>query len=136
LRLFNSTGVEYLLVGGYAVNIHGHVRTTNDIDLWVKISPANAARVDQALSAFGFAATSLNADLFLKRNSMVRMGVPPVRIEILTSISGVEFDPCYAERLMVRMEDIEVPVISLGRLRENKASTGRLKDLADLESLP
>ncbi len=136
LKLFNSNGVEYLLIGGYAVNIYGHVRTTNDLDLWVNISPDNAARIDRALRKFGFAAAGLHSELFLTADNIVRMGVPPVRIEILTSISGVEFATCYAERQMIQADEIEVPVISLARLRENKAATGRMKDLADLEGLP
>ncbi len=87
------------------------------------------------LSAFGFAALRLDTGLFLVRNNIVRMGVPPIRIEILTSISGVEFESCYAEKQMIQIEEMLVPVISLARLRENKAAAGRTKDLADLESL-
>ena len=136
LRLLNSNGVEYLLIGGYAAAIHGHVRATNHIDVWVKISPENAARIQRALCEFGFAGALPNADLFLTPNNVVRMGVPPIRIEILTSISGVEFEPCYREKEMIQIEEVKVPVISLARLRENKAASGRLKDLADLESLP
>jgi hypothetical protein len=135
LRSFQSNGVEYLLIGGYAVNIHGYVRTTNDLDIWVKVSPENAARIDRALREFGFATASLTPELFLSPN-VVRMGVPPNRIEILTSISGVEFESCYAEKEMIQIEEMAVPVISLARLRQNKAASGRLRDLADLESLP
>jgi hypothetical protein len=134
--LLSSNRVEYLLIGGYAVGIHGHIRATNDLDVWVNISPENAARIDRALREFGFAAAGLNPGLFLERNHVVRMGVPPIRIEILTSVSGVDFDACYAERETIRIQEIEVPVISLGRLRQNKAASGRAKDLADLESLP
>jgi hypothetical protein len=136
LKSLNSNGVEYLLIGGYAVSIHGYVRATHDLDIWVRVSPENAARIDLALRAFGFASPELSPRLFLTSNEVVRMGVPPLRIEILTSISGVEFASCYAERQMIRVEEIDVPVISLARLRENKAATGRLKDLADLEGLP
>jgi hypothetical protein len=136
LKSLNSNNVEYLLIGGYAVGIYGHIRATNDLDVWVNISPENAARIDHALRQFGFARAQLASDLFLARNNVVRMGVPPIRIEILTSISGVEFDSCYTEREMVPIEEIVVPVISLARLRENKAASGRAKDLADLESLP
>jgi hypothetical protein len=136
LKLLDSNGVEYLLIGGYAVNVHGYVRTTNDLDLWVNVNPENAARIDRALRQFGFAAAGLTCDLFLTPNNVVRMGLPPIRIEILTSISGVEFEPCYAEKEMIRIEEMVVPVISLARLRENKAASGRAKDLADLENLP
>ena len=136
LKLLASNGVEYLLIGGYAVNLHGYVRTTNDLDIWVRINPDNAARTDRALRQFGFATPALTPDLFLQRDNVVRMGLPPVRIEIITSISGVEFEECYAAREMIQIEDMVVPVISLARLRENKAASGRAKDLADLESLP
>jgi hypothetical protein len=136
LKLLNSNSVEYLLIGGYAVGIHGHIRATNDLDIWVNISSGNAARIDHALREFGFAGAALTPDLFLARNNIVRMGVPPLRIEILTSISGVEFESCYAEQEVFQIEELVVPVISLARLRENKAASGRAKDLADLESLP
>ena len=135
LRSFNSNGVEYLLIGGYALGVHGCVRATNDLDVWINASPENAARVDRALREFGFATASLSPELFRSPN-MVRMGVPPMRIEILTSLSGVEFQACYAEKEMIQLEDMVIPVISLARLRQNKAASGRLKDLADLESLP
>jgi hypothetical protein len=136
LKSLNSNGVEYLLIGGYAVGIYGHIRATNDLGIWVNISPENAAKIERALREFGFAAEELTSSLFLARNNVVRMGVPPMRIEILTSLSGVEFESCYAEKEMFQIEDMVVPVISLARLRENKAASGRAKDLADLESLP
>jgi len=136
LRLLNSNGVEYLLIGGYAVGIHGHIRATNDLDVWVGMSRDNAARVERALRQFGFGTAELSAELFMTADNVVRLGVPPIRIEILTSISGVEFAKCYAEREMIAMEDLTIPVISLLRLRENKSASGRAKDLADLESLP
>ena len=136
LKSLNSNRVEYLLIGGYAVGIHGHIRATNDLDVWVNMSPENADRIEQALRELGFAAAGLTSGLFLTPNNVVRMGVPPIRIEILTSISGVEFEACYAEKETIRIEEIVVPVISLARLRQNKAASGRAKDLADLESLP
>src|SRR5580700_3066089 len=95
LRLLNSNGVEYLLIGGYAVGVHGYVRATNDLDVWINVSSENRLKVERALRAFGFATAGLAPELFLSPN-MVRMGVPPLRIEILTSISGVEFEACYA----------------------------------------
>jgi hypothetical protein len=136
LKLLNSNRVEYLLIGGYAVGIYGYIRATNDLDIWIGIRQANAASVHRALREFGFDAAALTVDLFLARNNVVRMGVPPIRIEILTSVSGVEFESCYAEKEMFRIEEVMVPVISLVRLRENKAASGRLKDLSDLENLP
>jgi Aminoglycoside-2''-adenylyltransferase len=136
LKLLNSNRVEYLLIGGYAVGIYGYVRATNDLDIWIDRSADNAAKIERTLREFGFAAAGLTADLFLEPNNVVRMGVPPIRIEILTSISGVEFGLCYGEKEMIQIEGLVVPVISLARLRENKAASGRAKDLADLENLP
>ena len=136
LKLLNSNHVEYLLIGGYAVGIHGYIRATNDLDIWVNISQQNAAKIEKALREFGFTPAALTLDLFLVRNNMIRMGLPPIRIEILTTISGVEFESCYKEREMIQIEEIPVPVISLAHLRQNKAASGRAKDLADLENLP
>jgi hypothetical protein len=136
LKLLNSSGVEYLLVGGYAVAIHGHIRATNDLDVWVGIGKENAVRIDQALRQFGFSPTGLTPDLFRIPNNVIWMGVPPIRIEILTTISGVDFATCYSERESAQIEEIVVPVISLARLRENKAASARAKYLADLENLP
>src|SRR3954454_3421034 len=98
LRLLNSHGVEYLLIGGYAVVYYGHPRTTADMDVWVAISPENAGRVVAALEAFGFSPGSVSPDLFLAENQVVRLGVPPLRLELLTTISGVTFAACYARR--------------------------------------
>jgi hypothetical protein len=135
LRLLNEHEVRYLLIGGYAVGYHGYVRATADMDLWVARERANAERVVAALRAFGFGVPELREELFLKENQVIRMGVPPMRIEIGTSISGVEFEACYAERVVAHWDDVEVSVISLGRLKENKRASGRLKDLVDLEYL-
>jgi hypothetical protein len=136
LKSLNLNRVEYLLIGGYAVGIYGFIRATNDLDIWVNVSAENAVRIDRALREFGFTGTDLTPDLFNAPNKVVRMGVPPIRIEILTSIDGVEFESCYAEKQMIQVDGMMVPVISLARLRENKAASGRMKDLADLESLP
>lgn len=89
LKLLGSHGVEYLLVGGYAVSIHGYVRATNDLDVWVRVSVDNARAIDGVLREFGFAGASLSPDLFLAPDNVIRMGMPPMRLEILTSISGV-----------------------------------------------
>ncbi len=136
LKSLDSNRVEYLLIGGYAVGIYGYVRATNDLDIWVNISEENAARIECALREFGFGGPGLSSELFLTPNNVVRMGVPPIRVEILTSVSGVDFESCYAERQTVQIEEISVPVISLACLRRNKAASGRARDLADLENLP
>jgi len=135
LRLLRAHGVEYLLIAGWAVGYHGYARATYDLDVWIASSPANAERVVQALAEFGFDVTALSTDLFLQPDKIVRMGVEPVRIELMTSISGVEFDKCYRERLETTLNDVPVNVINLRDLKINKKASGRLKDLADLEQL-
>jgi hypothetical protein len=136
LKLLASHGAEYLLVGGYAVSAHGYPRFTNDLDIWIGINSQNAVAVAKALTDFGFGGDSLTPDLFMTPNNVIRMGVPPLRLEILTSISGVDFDQCYAERKTFAIDEVQVPVISIERLKQNKAAAGRPKDLIDLDHLP
>lgn len=135
LRLLRAHGVEYLLIGGWAVGYHGYVRATYDLDVWIAIAPANANRIVKALADFGFDVPELSTDLFLQPDKIVRMGVEPTQIEVMTSISGVEFDDCYRERLETTMNDVPVSLINLRDLKINKEASGRLKDLADLEQL-
>lgn len=94
LKLLRDHRVEYLLIGGYAVGCHGYARAIDDLDVWIGIAPANADRVVKALTDFGFDLPELSADLFPQPDKIVRMGVEPLRIEVMTSISGVEFDEC------------------------------------------
>ncbi len=136
LRLLNSHGVEYLLVGGYAVGYHGYPRATADMDIWVARTPQNAAKLVTVLKEFGFNVPELSPQLFLKENQVIRMGVPPFRIEIVTSASGVTFEECYAARVQAVIDDVEVNIISLEHLKANKKAAGRYKDLDDLEHLP
>jgi predicted nucleotidyltransferase len=136
LKLLNSNQVEYLLIGGYAVGYYGYSRATADMDIWIAIHPQNAARMMAALGAFGFNVPELSADLFLQKDRIIRMGVPPLRIEIMTTISGVRFEECYRERVIDTLDEVEVSLISLHHLKVNKAASGRHKDLDDLEHLP
>jgi predicted nucleotidyltransferase len=136
LRLLNEAGVEYLLIGGYAVGYHGYPRTTADMDVWVEISPDNATRLVEVFRRFGMDAPDLTADLFLQQGKIVRMGVPPMRIEVLTAIDGVAFRNCFARREAVNLDGLKVNMISLSDLRKNKLASGRHKDLDDLEHLP
>jgi hypothetical protein len=136
LKLLKEHNVRYLLIGGYAVGYHGYPRATADMDIWVAIQPDNAQKIVAALQEFGFNLPQLSPDIFLKREQIIRMGVPPIRLEITTSISGVEFDPCYQERVIDNLDGIEVNLISLKYLKINKKASGRYKDLNDLENLP
>ncbi|MBI2947399.1 MAG: hypothetical protein HYY23_07120 [Verrucomicrobia bacterium] len=136
LRLLNSHRVEYLLVGGYAVCYHGYYRNTNDIDIWVAVNAQNAAKLVRLIKEFGFDVPELKEELFLNKGRMIRMGIEPNRIELLTEISACGFDACYARRVIGEMGGIPVNLISLRDLKTNKRATGRNKDLADLDYLP
>src|SRR5436190_238689 len=133
LRLLTSNNVEYMVIGGYAVNYYGFSRATADLDIWIAINPDNAERVVRAVREFGF--TQSGPETFLEARKVVRMGVPPLRLEILTSISGVEFSDCYRRRLQVDLDGIAVNLIGLEDLKRNKEASGRLKDRLDLDQL-
>lgn len=136
LKLLNSHEVEYLLVGGYAVGYHGHPRATNDLDIWIAVSLENARRLVGVLKQFGFDLPELDETLFLLPDSIVRMGIPPMRIELLTSVSGIEFVASYAKRVVANLDGVQVNLISLDFLKQNKQAAGRFKDLDDLQHLP
>ena len=137
LRLLDETGVKYLIVGGYAVGYHGYPRSTGDMDVWVESTDENAERVVETLREFGFDVPGHSPDLFLDPDRVIRMGHPPLRIEILTSVTGVSFGECYSTRAAEEMEDgTPIHFIGLEKLKENKRATGRHKDLDDLENLP
>ena len=136
LKLLNAHQVEYLLIGGYAVGYHGYPRATADMDIWVAMNPANAEKIVAALREFGFNLPDLSPELFLKEWQLIRLGVPPVRIEIATTISGVNFSECYAEKVLAELDGEQVKLIGLKHLKINKKASGRHQDLADLENLP
>jgi hypothetical protein len=136
LKLLNSEKVEYLLVGGYAVGYYGYPRATGDMDIWIASTPKNAAKIVTVLKQFGFSESALSAELFLKPTQVIRMGLPPLRIELLTSVSGVTFSECYAQRTVDVLDGVEVHFIGLTQLKINKKASGRLKDLSDLQELP
>jgi hypothetical protein len=120
---------------GYAVAVHGYPRATGDMDIWITISGDNAHKTVEALIEFGFNTPNLTDELFLTEGKNIRMGNSPLRIEILTSIDGVEFSECYSNRRIVAADDVEASVISLDDLKKNKKASGRHQDLADLEHL-
>lgn len=134
LQLLNSYEVEYLLVGGYAVGYYGYPRATAHMDIWIAVNPQNVEKIISALATFGF--SEVKADIFAKENQVIRMGTPPLRIELLTGVSGVKFKECYQSRTVAILDGVEVSLISLEHLKINKAASGRYKDLNDLEHLP
>lgn len=133
LSSLNRHAVDYLVIGGYAVIFHGYVRTTADIDIWVAVNPENATRVEAAIRDAGFNPPWLQAELFLRRGGVFRIGVEPLRLEIVTQIDGVEFEPCHATRVEAEIDGLRVPFLNLNDLKTNKAAAGRPKDLADLD---
>ncbi len=135
LELLNRHRVRYLLIGGYAVGLHGYARATNDIDIVIADDSENAERVVDALTEFGFGGSELSPELFIRKGSLVVMGVEPVAIDILNYLTGGDFDQAYSRRRTVKAEDIEINLISYADLLANKKATGRLKDLADVEQL-
>ena len=136
LKLLNSENVDYLLVGGYAVGHYGYPRATGDMDVWIAIHRDNAQKIVDVLREFGFDHPDLTPELFLQENKIIRMGNPPMRLEISTGISGVEFEECYTSRIVDTLDGVQVNIIDLTHLKANKKAAGRLKDLADLENLP
>lgn len=134
-RLLRARGVEYLLVGGYAVGYHSQPRFTNDLDIWVGVSTENAERVAEVLREFGFDVPELAPDFFLQPDQIVRIGVEPLRIEVMTSASGVDFQTCYKDRVETVLDGVPVSLISFRHLKLNKQAAGRAKDLADLDML-
>lgn len=135
LQLLNSKRIEYLVVGGYAVALYGYPRATGDIDIWIAISKDNAQKTVEALKEFGFDVPELKEELFLEKGKNIRMGAPPICIEILTSIDGVEFPECYKNKNTLTIDGIEINFISFQDLKKNKKASGRMQDLADLENL-
>ena len=136
MSLLNRRRVEYLVVGGYAVAFYGYPRATGGLDVWISVHPDNIARLVEALREFGFGGDDMRPSLFTKPGAIIRLGVPPVRIEILTRLSGVAFDVCYPDRIEGDLDGELVQFVDLDTLKQNKRTAGRYRDLIDLENLP
>lgn len=136
LKLLNANDVDYLIVGGHAVGYHGYPRPTGDIDIWVRIDARTAERIVAVLTEFGFDVPGISIELFLEPEKVVRMGVPPLRIDLLTSVDGVEFEECFRRRVVDEIDGVQVNFISLEDLKINKRAAARHRDLNDLENLP
>lgn len=135
LGLFNAHKVKYMIVGGYALAFHGVPRYTGDIDIFVKPGAENTQRILAALDEFGFGSVGLAASDFESPNKVVQLGVLPVRIDIITSISGVSWEEAISNCEKGEYADISVNYIGREQFVANKRATGRKKDLADLEAL-
>lgn len=134
LSCLSDHEIKFLLIGGYAVAYHGYVRTTGDLDVFVECSPENAEKLVAACGGFGLG-SSVTLELFLTPGNILRFGVPPMRLEILNDISGVSFQECWESRDVMKLREVEVPVIGIQKLLQNKKASGRQKDLLDLQML-
>jgi hypothetical protein len=135
IQLLNAHNVQYLVVGGYAVALHGYPRNTKDIDIWLWLDAANADKLLEALDDFGFGSLGLTADDFLVPDQIIQLGYPPARIDLITTLPGIDFATCYQSRLEIQVDEVTVNFIDLENLKRNKRASGRPQDIADLANL-
>ena len=126
---------EYLIVGGYAVGVHGYPRYTGDLDIWLNITKENAMRILQAVNEFGFGSFNLTVEDLMLEGNVIQMGYPPLRIDLLNHIDGVSFNECYANRKVIEIDKLAVNFISYADLLKNKRASNRPQDAADLDNL-
>lgn len=134
LCLLNEHSVEYLIVGGWALGVHGYIRATGDMDIWISQSDNNIKQLLAALQAFGVP-EGIDSEFFKEKGNAFRMGSPPIQIEIITEASGIDFEASYSNRVLIEADDLQIPFIGYDDLVKNKRASGRLRDLADLEGL-
>jgi len=135
IELLNALKIRYIIVGAFAVAYHGYPRFTADIDLFIERSSENAQGLMNAIQQFGFGDLGLSAEDFLQEDQVIQLGVAPNRIDLLTFLSGVEFQEAWAGRVQGEIAGLSVPIISKELLKKNKAASGRSQDIADLEHL-
>jgi len=135
VSLLKEHDTEYMIVGGYAVGVHGYPRFTGDLDIWLNPTASNAIQVLKAISDFGFASFNLTVEDLTKEDNVIQFGQPPLRIDLLTSIDGVLFEDCYANRKQISFDGLVMNFIGYHDLVKNKKATGRHKDLDDLENM-
>lgn len=135
LSALSDAGAEYLLVGAHAMAAHGLPRATGDMDLWVRPSPENAERVWRALAEFGAPLDQLSQEDLTEPEVVFQLGIVPSRIDILTSVTGVDFEDAWGRREVIDLDGVQVGVIAREDLIRNKKAVGRLRDLADIEEL-
>jgi len=135
LQSFIDHDVRFMVVGAYALAVHGRPRATGDLDVWVEPSPGNAARVMEALAAFGAPMGDVSEADFAAPGVVYQMGVPPGRIDILTALTGISFAEAWPQRVLQPLGAMRVPVIGREAFVRNKRATGRAKDLGDIEDL-
>lgn len=132
LSSLNRAGVDYIVVGAFALAFHGRPRATGDIDIFLRNSPDNAERVMAALADFGAPLTEISSEDFTSRDNVVQLGVEPCRVDLMTQIDGVSFDAAWKNKVTARVGDLEVFVLSRGDLLANKKAANRDKDSSDI----
>lgn len=135
LQLLIEEKVEFMLVGAYALGVHGVPRATGDIDIWIKPNIENSEKVYKVLQKFGTPIEESSKSEFAREGIIFQIGVAPRRIDLMTQIDGVEFEDAYKEKIIVDIDRLQIPVISLDKLIKNKISTGREKDKLDVSLL-
>ncbi|MEO7524250.1 MAG: nucleotidyltransferase [Ferruginibacter sp.] len=135
IELLIKHNAEYLIVGGYAVGVHGHPRYTGDLDIWLNPSSKNAGLILKCVNEFGFSSYGLTQSDFTKPGNVIQLGYPPLRIDLLTEIDGVTFEACYENRKEVIIDDLPVKFIGYKDLLKNKKESGRPRDIDDIENL-
>jgi len=135
IKSLNDNKVRYLVIGAYALAVHGHPRYTKDLDVWIDRTQENSAKLIQALEQFGFGSLGLKKEDFLTPRQVIQLGYPPNRIDLLNDPEGIDFENCYSNKVEIIIDGISVNFIDLENLKKNKKATGRLQDLADIENL-
>jgi hypothetical protein len=135
IELLNKHQVEYMIVGAHALAFHGRPRHTGDLDIWIKPTDANADKMVAVIDEFGFASLNLTKEDFLKDSYVTQLGYPPLRIDILNAISGVNFDDAYQRKIEGELDGLQIPFIDVQDFITNKQATGRAKDLGDIKAL-
>jgi len=135
IQLLIKNKAEYLIVGGYAVGIHGYPRYTGDLDIWLNPTAENADLILKSVNEFGFSSFKLTQEDFIKPGNVVQLGYPPLRIDLLTEIDGVTFSECFENRKMVTIDGLTVNFIGYSDLLKNKKESGRPKDIGDIDNL-
>lgn len=135
VELLAKHKAEYLIVGGYAVGVHGYPRYTGDLDIWLNISKENAERVVKAVNEFGFGSFNLTLEDLMLEGNIIQLGYPPLRINLLNQIDGVTFSECYANKKVVEIDKLKINFISYDDLMKNKQASNRPQDAADLDNL-
>jgi len=135
LQVLLEKNVKFLLVGAYAMGVHGYPRATGDIDIWVEQSAENSLKVYRSMEAFGAPLHDIDESTFATPSVVFQIGVAPRRIDIISTLSGIKFNDAFQQRQIIELERMNIPILSLGDLIRNKRATGRDKDRLDADRL-